>query len=64
SIAAPDRRGGVLAIPFTMFNTWVNEWPQLNDSPIGWEPRVIHESVQPSTGRDALRGRDSSTTDQ
>ncbi|MFT6629056.1 MAG: hypothetical protein ACJA1R_002330, partial [Flavobacteriales bacterium] len=25
SIAAPDRRGGVLAIPFTMFNTWVNE---------------------------------------
>lgn len=45
SFRAPDRHGGVFAIPFDMIRAWIEEWPQLDDSAIGWTPRVHEEQL-------------------
>lgn len=52
SVSAPDRHGGVFAISFEMIRAWMDEWPQLDDSAIGWQPRVIREEMQLDIGGD------------
>lgn len=56
SLGASDRPGGVLAVPLAYIRVWRDEWPQLVDSPIGWEPRVRYERGNLTTGREALEG--------
>lgn len=53
SIAAPDRAGGVFAVPFDNVRAWVTEWPRLRGA-AGWEPRVIEQRFNVTTGPEVL----------
>ena len=53
SFAAPDRAGGVFAIPFDNVRAWITEWPRLRGA-AGWEPRVIEQRFNLTTGPEVL----------
>lgn len=56
SVPAPGRAGGSLAIPFQYIRVWRDEWSQLDPTtPIGWTPRIRHETIDLETGEEALR---------
>ncbi len=55
SVAVPDRRGGMLALPAM----WLIEWLEAGvaDNPLGWSPQTDQQQIEPSVGIPALQPR-------